>query len=196
MIDDEDVRRLGSAGFFTQDGFLATELVSGLRQEAAALGAAGRFRQASVGQGGNRVLAQDVRSDETLWLEPTSEGALGALYRQFEVLGRELSESAYLGLGDFEVQLARYAPGAAYARHRDAFAGDSARRATAIVYLNPGWGPADGGELRLHVEPEPHDIAPRSGRLIVFLSDRVEHEVLPARAPRYAATAWFRGRAR
>jgi hypothetical protein len=31
-------------------------------------------------------------------------------------------------------------------------------------------------------------------RLIVFLSERVEHEVLPTRAVRRAVTAWFRAR--
>jgi len=39
----------------------------------------------------------------------------------------------------------------------------------------------------------PRDIEPVGGRLVVFLSDRVEHEVLPTSATRRAATAWFRG---
>jgi SM-20-related protein len=30
--------------------------------------------------------------------------------------------------------------------------------------------------------------------LIAFLATRVEHEVLPAHAPRLAVTAWFYGR--
>ena len=36
-------------------------------------------------------------------------------------------------------------------------------------------------------------VDPELDRLIVFLSERVEHEVLPARTPRRAVTAWFRG---
>ena len=34
---------------------------------------------------------------------------------------------------------------------------------------------------------------PGVDRLVVFLSDRVEHEVLPAHAERWAVTAWYYG---
>ena len=40
----------------------------------------------------------------------------------------------------------------------------------------------------------PVDVEPVLDRLLVFQSERVEHEVLPARAPRWAVTAWFRPR--
>ena len=65
---------------------------------------------------------------------------------------------------------------------------------TAIYYANPAWRPEDGGVLRLHGGDGPLDVAPVLDRLLVFLSERVEHEVLPARAPRCAVTAWFRPR--
>jgi SM-20-related protein len=41
---------------------------------------------------------------------------------------------------------------------------------------------------------EPVDVEPILDRLLVFLSERVEHEVLPTRVPRRAVTAWFRPR--
>ena len=75
-------------------------------------------------------------------------------------------------------------------RHRDAFPGGDNRRVTAILYLNPDWQPEHGGQLRLHLDP-PRDVEPFSERLVVFLSDRVEHEVLPAFADRWAITAWY-----
>ena len=65
---------------------------------------------------------------------------------------------------------------------------------TAIYYANSTWSPEVGGLLRLHVSAGPIDVAPMLDRLFVFLSERVEHEVLPARAPRCAITAWFRPR--
>jgi SM-20-related protein len=64
---------------------------------------------------------------------------------------------------------------------------------TAIYYANPGWRPGDGGTLRLHLDEGSIDVAPELDRLIVFRSERVEHEVLPAQAPRRAVTAWYRG---
>lgn len=51
--------------------------------------------------------------------------------------------------------------------------------ATALFYLNEGWQPGDGGELR--VFPYPHAaevIAPVAGRLVLF-EPRMVHDVLP-----------------
>jgi SM-20-related protein len=119
------------------------------------------------------------------------------LWALFRALRDSLNRGAYLGLDRMEVQVARYpGGGAVYARHRDAFpappAGRPNRRVTAIYYANPAWEPDDGGVLRLHGADGPVDVAPVLDRLLVFLSERVEHEVLPARAPRCAVTAWFR----
>jgi SM-20-related protein len=127
-----------------------------------------------------------IRSDETVWLDDSP------LHASFEALREELNRTAYLGLTRFDVQLARYAPSARYVRHLDAFPGRENRRVTAIVYLNPEWKPEHGGQLRLHVKP-PRDVKPLMNRLVVFLSEKVEHEVLPAHAPRLAMTAWYYG---
>ena len=88
----------------------------------------------------------------------------------------------------------------AYRPHRDAFPAPPGarpnRRVTAIYYANPGWRADDGGPLRLHPSSDagPVDVAPVLDRLLVFLSERVEHEVLPTRVARRAVTAWFRAR--
>ena len=64
---------------------------------------------------------------------------------------------------------------------------------TAIYYLNEGWTPSDGGVLRLHIaDGQLVEGQPILDRLVIFLSDRVEHEVLPAHAERLAITAWYR----
>ena len=105
------------------------------------------------------------------WLPRSS-----ALPELMDVLNRE----AFVGLRSFDLQLARYGPGAKYVRHRDAFPGQGNRRVTAIVYLNEGWVPAHGGELKLF-DPE-MVIEPVMDRLVVFLSEKIEHEVLESRA--------------
>jgi Rps23 Pro-64 3,4-dihydroxylase Tpa1-like proline 4-hydroxylase len=38
--------------------------------------------------------------------------------------------------------------------HFDSDAAVDGRRVTAILYLNPGWRPGDGGELRLYPFPQ------------------------------------------
>ena len=111
----------------------------------------------------------------------------------FETLRGELNREAWLGLTRFEVQLAHYpGHGEGYARHRDAFVGRASRRVTAIAYLNPAWTSGHGGELRLHGTTTV-DVEPRLGRLVVFMSAELEHEVLPTWSSRLAATAWYYG---
>jgi SM-20-related protein len=183
---------LAVAGFFTRDRVLGESEALALRRSAESLHAADAFRAAGIGRGSERRAELATRSDATAWLWPDSPG-FAPLFGLFEALRVGLNRAVYLGLERYEVQLARYAEGARYQRHQDAFAGPASRRVTAIYYLNPDWIPAHGGELRLYVSP-PVELAPVADRLVVFLSDRVEHEVLPTRATRFAATAWYYGR--
>jgi len=120
---------------------------------------------------------------------------LQALHARFVELGRALTELAWLGLGRMDLQAAHYPPtGAHYVRHRDALTGPESRRVTAIWYANPEWHPAHGGQLRLYPTSGPTvDVEPALDHLAVFLSEKVEHEVLPAWADRYAVTAWYYG---
>jgi hypothetical protein len=81
-----------------------------------------------------------------------------------------------------------------------------ARVVTAILYLNdstPPWEEtANGGMLRLYIGANSkddigttavsvHDIAPVGGRLVLFDSQKVLHEVLATNRDRYAITVWF-----
>ena len=144
-----------------------------------------------AGTGATRARDSEVRGDVMAWLEPVGPGA--AVHAAFAALGTAATRELRLGRLDCEVQLAAYAEGARYVRHRDALRGRPGRILTAILYLNPEWQPADGGELRIHpTAGPPRDIAPAGGRLVLFRSDLVEHEVLPAHRLRMAVTAWYR----
>lgn len=88
------------------------------------------------------------------------------------------------------VLLASYPPGALYHRHLDAYAGkDIPRLLTVLLYL--AWEPHEGGHLRAHLADGPRDIAPVPGRLCVFYSQEVEHEVLRSVGQRRALTLWI-----
>ncbi len=189
-LTDTEVEHLGRDGWFTREAFLGDALALRLREEAAAV----PLRRAGVRR--DAQLDDAVRSDEFAWI--TSAEATGAFRdarARFTDLMAQLNEAAWFGLRQFDLQLARYQSGANYVRHRDAFPGDDNRRVTAIVYLNAGWEPAHGGQLRLHVTPVV-EVEPRLDRLVVFRSEQVEHEVLPARAERWALTAWYSARER
>ena len=117
-----------------------------------------------------------------------------------------------LSNSSFNAKLAVTSPGGSkYPLHIDnpqgIDAGDT-RKLTCILYLNPEYNKdEDGGELRLLLpssstdkKTEMVDLTPEGGRLLMFWSDEMPHEVLPT-APngnkddrsldRYALTVWI-----
>ena len=106
----------------------------------------------------------------------------------------------------FNAKLAITSPGGStYPLHVDNTLGvtgspqDDSRKLTCIVYLNPDYEPGDGGELRLLLlNKECLDLTPRGGRMVIFWSDEIPHEVLPTKPDsqeecfdRYALTIWL-----
>ena len=90
------------------------------------------------------------------------------------------------------VMVAAYPAGAYYRRHLDSYAGrDIPRLLTVLLYF--AWEPREGGELRLHLADGPKTVAPVPGRMVVFWSREVEHEVLLSQGERLAATLWIWG---
>lgn len=120
---DAEVAALGAGGFLMRDGFLGEERALAAARAAAALPG---FRPAGVSRAATRDAS--VRGDELVWLEvAAAPSPLAFLASELEAAGRELDAAAFLGLGRFDVQVARYGGGAAYQRHRDAFAGPASR---------------------------------------------------------------------
>jgi SM-20-related protein len=200
VLTDTEVRALHEQGWFVRDAVLGHSVAMGVHDAVEALAADGRLRPAGVSRGPSHRVDVAVRGDAIAWIEPEeSPPELTPLRALFLSLRDALNHDAYLGLDRIEIQVARYPGGGSrYDRHRDAFGTPPGsrpnRRVTAIYYANPAWRPEDGGALRLHLASGPQDVTPLLDRLLVFLSERVEHEVLPALEPRRAVTAWFRTR--
>jgi SM-20-related protein len=199
---DDEVRLLGEQGYFLRRTCRGEAAARQAAAQVDTLARAGLLVPAALSRGATRRHDASLRGDLTGWLTPAHTGpGLSALRAGFTALGEALNAQAYLGLGRHDVQLALYPGGGArYVRHRDAFASGAGsrganRRLTAITYLNAAWEPAHGGCLRLFTDAGEVDVPPRLDTLVVFLSERLEHEVLPAFAPRLAATAWYYGRA-
>src|SRR5262249_51346229 len=153
-----------------------------------------QLRPAGLSHGAAHRVDPSVRGDSIAWIEPgETRPGLDPLMAVFVALRDTLNREAYLGLDRIEVQIARYPGGGTrYDRHQAARStppGSPNGRVTAIYSATPAWRPGHGGLLRLHVASNPQDIAPVLDRLLVFLSERVEHEVLPAEVPRRAVTA-------
>lgn len=192
---DPVVESLVDRGWFVGDGLLPQDTVRGLALEARRLSDEGAFRQAGIGREQGHRIRTDIRGDSILWIDDAYESTPMNSFRIFlDELRLTLNRELYLGLRSFEMQFAHYAVGARYDRHLDRFSDASARTITCIVYLNEGWTPDDGGELRMWLENGPLDVTPLAGRCVVFRSELVEHEVRPARRERYSLTGWFRRR--
>jgi SM-20-related protein len=72
---------------------------------------------------------------------------------------------------------------------------DDARVLSCVLYLNETWTAEDGGALRLHLPgAETCDVLPVGGTLACFLSERFEHEVMPATRKRLSIAGWFKRR--
>jgi SM-20-related protein len=101
-----------------------------------------------------------------------------------------------MGLFDYECHFSRYPQGAFYRRHLDAFQGRTNRILSTVCYLNPDWQPGSGGELLIYADEQSQDpiewVEPCFGTLVVFLSDRFPHEVLPTQRERLSLAGWYR----
>ncbi|MDR3395349.1 MAG: 2OG-Fe(II) oxygenase [Parasulfuritortus sp.] len=189
---------LAEKGWCVLPDFMDPATVADLRTECLARHAAGGFHRAGVGAGRAEVVSE-IRSDVILWLEPEdTHPAIRRYLAATEALRQRVNQEFFLGLNELESHFAVYSTGAGYKKHLDRFREDDRRALTAIVYLNDRWTEADGGQLRLWVEPsgegESIDIQPTGGTLVTFLSELYWHEVQPAMRQRLALTGWFKRR--
>lgn len=188
---------IAEQGFAVEPDFLSATAIAAMAVEARRRDAAGEFRPAGIGRDAQRVERHAIRGDRIAWLDADDPSpALQPAAQAFMRLRLALNAALFLGLFTFEGHYAVYPCGAFYGRHRDRFHDDDARVLSCVLYLNEAWSPEHGGALRLHLDGDDRrDVLPAGGTLACFLSERFEHEVLPATRERLALTGWFRRRA-
>lgn len=101
-----------------------------------------------------------------------------------------LNQALFLSLKDVEAHMTVYPAGSFYKRHLDQFKQDDHRKLSVICYLNNDWKEEHGGQLRMYLLDRSLDLLPTAGRLVIFRSDQIEHEVLPATRSRLSITGW------
>jgi len=203
-------------GWAISDRAILPSLTQALYHHAHQLWQQGFFKPASIGRKAGVVHDPDIRGDSICWLDEKSPAPAPAEFLSFaNELRQELNRHFFLSLRDQEFHFARYEPGKGYARHVDQHRGSGARKVSLVLYLNEEWKADEGGELCLYApedetaqsqrsSPEVGEaqaaaddmvltkVLPLAGRLAIFRSDLIPHEVLPATRVRWSLTGWFR----
>lgn len=186
---------LRERGWTRTDALIPSDLTARLGTDLDRLADVGRLKAAAIGRAASHTSERDLRGDFTLWLDdPACGDAAADFLARMDALRIALNRRLLIGLESLEAHYALYPPGGRYVRHRDRFRDDDARVLSLVVYLNADWQPGDGGELRLYLPDGEHDIVPRAGTAVLFLSDEIEHEVLVANTTRRSIAGWFRRR--
>ncbi|TDN63183.1 2OG-Fe(II) oxygenase [Paraburkholderia sp. BL10I2N1] len=184
---------LADNGWCVVSNFLSQTQTQALSTECMAMHDAQLLTPARVGADHAATL---LRGDSTRWFLPEALSTpQQAFANRIEALRIALNRDLFLGLVDSESHYAVYRPGAGYARHLDCLRNNDTRVISAVFYLNEAWQDAEGGALRLYFADQSyHDVFPRAGTLLLFLSAQFEHEVLPATRDRMSIACWMRQR--
>ncbi|PXX91995.1 2OG-Fe(II) oxygenase [Marinobacter vulgaris] len=194
---DELADGLTEHGWMSQDVSvrLGADLLAGLHNEVQILDRSAALRKAGVGRGADLLRDRSVRRDKIAWLqgETPVQAELSAF---FESVRLGLNQRLFLGLKRFEAHYATYHAGDFYRRHVDSFQGRASRVVSLVLYLNDGWDQSDGGALQIYNRENENEVCgtvlPLAGRMALFMSEEIPHEVLPANRTRYSIACWFR----
>lgn len=194
------VEDLYDKGWCVLDNYIPEEFRKELLKEQRELLMHGQFRLAGIGKGETFAIKPEIRSDKVLWMDENLLTPLQEVYwDKMERLRSAINQRCFLGLKSFEAHFAMYPQGSFYLRHLDQFQSVSYRVVSVVLYLNDTWEESDGGELRMfYTRPDGiedyKDFLPLGGRIVVFLSGEVPHEVLPTNKERISITGWMKDR--
>ncbi|MBY8037215.1 2OG-Fe(II) oxygenase [Vibrio fluvialis] len=189
MALDALLDAIAEQGWFIWDDFLTAEQVQSLRDCAPE-----NWKRARIGRNDDLQRETTIRSDKIQWLSQNMAQPVQDYLERMEQIRQAVNRDFFLGLFEYEAHFAKYEQGDFYKKHLDAFRGQENRKLTTVFYMNEAWQPADGGELKIYDLDDQliNTVAPVAGRLVVFLSEKFPHEVLPTHADRVSIAGWFR----
>lgn len=187
---------LAERGYGVVDDALAADMIERLILDCRARESTGAMTDAGIGRDQAHAVETEVRRVRASWLDGGGRGE-GEFLALAEQLRLAINRQLYLGLFEFEAQFLTYPPGGFYERHLDSLAGARNRVVSLVLYLNPDWNAAHGGELDIWASrdamgPPLFTVAPRAGTLVAMLSEDIPHAVRPSAAVRRVIAGWFR----
>ncbi len=182
------------------DNFFTDDEVEVLRQSLLQKYDDDAFKKAAIGNKLNETIEKSIRGDVILWMDETkADDAEQLFFNKINQLVIYLNKTCFLGILHKEFHYAIYPIGTFYKRHIDTFQNDDRRKWSFVCYLNEdGWVKENGGELCLYLNENNHeiekDIYPLPGRVVIFESQIIEHEVKIVHSQRLSITGWLKTR--
>ncbi|HAI17552.1 MAG TPA: oxidoreductase [Xanthomarina gelatinilytica] len=182
------------------EDFFTAEDVSILRQSLVEKHEEDAFKKAAIGNRVNEIIVKSIRGDVILWMDELQANEAEMLFfNKINNLVNYLNMTCFLGILHKEFHYALYPEGTYYKRHLDTFQNDDRRKLSFVCYLNEeGWLPENGGELVLYLDENGKEtekvIYPFPGRVVIFESQIIEHEVKPVNKERMSITGWLKTR--
>jgi len=192
---------ISSQKFSIIENFFTAEEVSILRKSLLAKHGEDAFKKSAIGNRVNEVIANSIRGDIILWIDETKADIGETLFfNKINDLIKYLNRTCFMGILQKEFHYAVYPKGTFYKRHIDTFQNDDRRKLSFVCYLNDeNWQTENGGELVLYLDENKKEIEktifPIPGRVVIFESQIIEHEVKPVlQDQRLSITGWLKTR--
>lgn len=186
--------------YYIAENFFDLEEVAVMREALLKKYEEDEFKKAAIGNRTNEVIAKSIRGDFILWINEADAGeAEKIFFSRINSLISYLNKTCFLGILQKEFHYALYPEGTFYKRHLDTFQNDDRRKLSLVCYLNDeDWKPENGGELVIYKEENGVEVAksiyPLPGRVVIFESQLLEHEVKPVKTTRMSITGWLKTR--
>lgn len=193
IIDD-----LVAKNFSIVDNFFPTSLILELREKLNFKFQEEDLKKAAIGNRVNESIIEEIRGDFIRWIdEKNANKTESQFFQHINHFIEYLNRTCFLGILHREFHYAVYPKGTFYKRHLDTFQNDDRRKLSMVCYLNDeNWSLTNGGELVIYPQHKAEiAINPAAGRLVIFESQILEHEVKPVKSGnRFSITGWLKTR--
>ncbi len=178
-------------GYCIVDDWLTHEQTSILKKEILGIYNDDLFKKAAIGNKFEENIAKQIRGDFIYWLDEPSMAK--AFFKKTNDFIEYINKTCFAGIVSKEFHYAVYPTGTFYKKHIDTFQKDDKRSISIVFYLNDEWHKSYGGELALYLKDKTLKIYPTIGKIVIFDSKTIPHEVLPVlQNQRYSITGWLK----
>ncbi len=159
--------------------FILPSTVIGLRANIQSLSESGEMKSSGIGNKINFQKDKLIRGDKINWINEQSTNQFEMVYlKKIEKFILYLNKTCFTAIKSYESHYSTYEKNSFYKRHLDQFKNEKGRKFSIVLYLNQDWKAEDGGMLSLYPHEKTQiDISPLGGRMVLFRSDEMEHEV-------------------